>query len=159
MDRQPATGAFFDDSLWPLLIVRLVGQLSHAQFEAYLERMRSYLLRGERHLFIMDTSQSRSTSVDGKRRLQADWMDANEALLREWRLGTAFVIRSPFLGLAMRAFLHAKPLVTPYVVVSNLHEAAAWAAGRFEEAGLPLQAGRIREHFGLGVSSLEHSAR
>jgi hypothetical protein len=137
----------------------MVGQLSHAQFEAYLGRVGSYLRRGERHLFVMDTSQSRSTTLDRKRRLQADWMDANEALMREWRLGTAFIIRSPFLGLAMRAFLHAKPLVTPYVVVSNLHEAAAWAAGRFETEGLFQKARRIREHFGLQVSRPEHFAR
>jgi hypothetical protein len=154
MTRQPSSGAFVDDALWPLLHVRMEGEISQSQHEEYLDRAAGYLRRGERHLVIMDASQL-SHTVDWRRR-QAEWQEAHKALLRETRLGIAFLSRSSFHRLAMRALLYLKPQPAPYMFASTLEEAVAWAAGRFEAVGHPLQAQRIREHYGL-VNCLERS--
>jgi len=157
MVRQSFSGALFDDSLWPLLLVRLVGESSPAQHEEYLDRLASYLQRGERYLVVLDAIQLSNTAPADWRRRQVEWMDAHATLLRELRLGIAFVSRSPYFLLAMRALIHLKPLSSPYVFASTLDEAVDWAAGRFEEVGHPLQARRIREHFGLGADLQVHS--
>lgn len=44
----------FDDSLWPLLILRIVGEPSNQQFEEYLDVSASYLRRGEPHVVVAD---------------------------------------------------------------------------------------------------------
>lgn len=149
MERQPASGVFFDDSLWPLLIVRFVGELGPAQLEEHLVTLAGFLEREDRYISLMDASQLSDKGAAEHRRRFLEWMDAHGALLRERLLGSVLLIRSPFLRLMLRVFLHVKPLAVPYVVVSDTREAAAWAAGRLEEVGLPLPAQRIREHFGL----------
>jgi hypothetical protein len=158
VEPQQAPGAYFDDSLWPLLSIRLVGELSHAQLEEFLDRSTAYLMREERHITLLDTSRASNTAPPDKRRRQAQWMAANEALFRERALGSAFVIHSTFLRLATRAFMHLKPLPSPYIIASNTREAAEWAAMRFDEVGLSQQARRVREHFGLQAAAGARSA-
>jgi hypothetical protein len=158
MQRQSSSGVFFDESLWPLLVVRVSGELSHAQTEAFFTGSESYLRRGERHVCILDGRDVRCLGASHRRKRQIGWLDAYDSPLRALTLGSAFILPSPFFQLKMRAFLHVKPLPMPYFVASELHEAAGWAAERLDAEGMSLQARCVREHFKLQVSCPKRSA-
>jgi hypothetical protein len=138
----------FDDSLWPLLMLRIVGEPTNQQFEEYLDVSASYLRRGEPHVVIADLLQGGLASAE-QRRKRAEWMVRHDALLRETVLGNAFVINNPILRLGLNLLFHLKPPPSPYVVAPRVEPALVWAAGRLEEAGLREPAERIRRHFGL----------
>jgi hypothetical protein len=131
-----------------LLRIRIAGDLSRAQHEEYLGRSAYYLQRGEGHIVLLDLREAGHGVSADIRQQQAEWFEAHDALLRARILGNVFIIGSPFLRLLLRTFLYLRPLTTPYVVVSDPHEAVAWVAGRFEEVGLSDAAWRIREHYG-----------
>ena len=65
----------FDDSHWPLLGMRLTGELSRTEFETFLDRCTQYLQRGERHLSILDASALRFLSTEQRQR-HVEWFDA-----------------------------------------------------------------------------------
>jgi hypothetical protein len=142
-----------DDSQWPLLLVRLEGAPSRQQFEEYLDRRTAYLERGAPHVLLFDTLQAWPASGELRVR-EAEWIQQHEAVLRELLFGTAFLITSAPVRLALSLLLHRKPLPYPYLVVSTLKEGVAWAAARCEQAGLGPDAWRIRHHFGLGAGAL-----
>ncbi|AKJ03030.1 hypothetical protein ATI61_113216 [Archangium gephyra] len=138
----------FDDSLWPLLILRIVGEPSNQQFEEYLDVSASYLRRGERHVVVADLLQAALESAEQRRR-RAEWMSRHDGLTRELLLGNAFVINAPFLRLGLNLLFHVRPPPWSYLIVPRLEPALAWAAGRMDEAGLREPAERVRRHFGL----------
>ncbi|WP_375773141.1 hypothetical protein NR798_20370 [Archangium gephyra] len=138
----------FDDSLWPLLILRLVGEPSNQQFDEYLDTSASYLRRGEPHVVIADLLRVGIASAEQRRR-RAEWLARHDELLRESLLGHAFVINGPILRLGLNILFHLKPPAWPYVVVPRVDPAIAWAAGRLEDSGLREPAERVRRHFGL----------
>jgi hypothetical protein len=139
----------FDDSLWPLLILRVVGEASKQQFEEYLEASASYFQRGEPHVIVSDLLHVGMVSAELRRR-QAAWTARHDGLIRETLLGNAFVINNaPFFRLGLNLLFHLNPPSWPYVVVSSMEPALAWAAARLEEVGLREPAARVRRHFGL----------
>ena len=138
----------FDDSLWPLLMVRVVGEPSNQRFEEYLDASASFLHRGEPYVIVSDLLQVGMVSAELRRR-QAEWTTQHDGLMRETLLGNAFVLDSPFFRLGLNIVLHLKSPSWPYVIVPRMEPAFAWAAGRLEEAGLHEPAERVRRHFGL----------
>jgi hypothetical protein len=140
----------FDDSQWPLLGVRLIGEPSRQEFEAYLDRSTQYLQRGERHLCIFDMSALRLLSTEQRQR-HVEWLEANAALMRKTLLGLACVITSPTVVLTMSVIFHVRPPPVPYTILSRLDAAGAWAARRLEEAGLRDPAERVRRLFSVGT--------
>jgi hypothetical protein len=136
----------FDDSSWPLLGVRLSGEPSRQEFEAYLAKSSQYLRRGERHVCIFDARALRLLSNEQRQR-QAEWLKANAALMRQRLLGVAYVITSPVIRLTMSVIFHFEALPVPYAIRSSLSDAGAWAALRLDEAGLRAPAERVRRQF------------
>jgi hypothetical protein len=133
----------FDDSLWPLLGVRLSGEPSPQQFEAYLARSTQYLQRGESHVCIFDVSTLRLLSSEQRQR-QVEWLKANAALMRQTLLGVVYVVTSPVIRLTMSVIFHFESPNVPYAIRPNLDAAGAWAAMRLTESGLRAPAERIR---------------
>ncbi len=136
----------FDDSLWPLLGVRLSGEPSSRQFEDYLARSTQYLQRGESHVCIFDMSALRLLSSE-QRRLQVEWLKENAALMRRTLLGISYVITSPVIRLTMSVIFHFESPTVPYAICPNLDAAGAWAAVRLDEGGLRAPAERVRRQF------------
>jgi hypothetical protein len=142
----------FDDSLWPLLLLRFEGTPSPQQFEAYLTRMESYFERRERHVIILDLLQTSIVGLQERCERHAAWMKQHEAQLREWPLGVVAITDAIALRLLVRVILHRGPSTLPHLLVSRLPEATLWAAERLQQARLEAEAQRVREHFGLPPS-------
>jgi hypothetical protein len=137
-----------DESLWPLLIIRFVGTVSDEQFEQYLVRTSAVLQRKERCVSLFDGLQLGMPTASQRNR-QVEWLRQDEALMREFLLGTAYVLGSPVHRLMLSMILHVIPPPMPYVVAPSLSSAVAWLGKRLEEAGLELSQERVLSHLGL----------
>ncbi|ATB27507.1 hypothetical protein [Melittangium boletus] len=142
----------FDDASWPLLTVSFTGKNSSQDFDAYLTRLSEYLQRGDKHAVIIDTQGLSAGPTLEQRQRQVGWVQANLSALRLRSLGTAFVINSPFIRLALNIVYQIQPLPTPYTIVGDLKMARHWALERFQAAGLtlPVMASPRRGSAGAG---------
>ncbi len=141
-----ATAFSYDDSHWPMLLVRLEGAPSDAQYAEFFAHGHATLLRRERYVSIFDFNHLTLPSP-AQRQRQIQWAREHEALLREYVLGSAFVLSSPFVRTMMNLFFHFAPTPAPYVVVPTLRAGVSWAVERLELAGLSTQSRRIHQHF------------
>lgn len=133
----------FDDSLWPLLVVKFIGTTSDLEFEAYLEKMSGYLKRETRYVCIIDSTDMKDSPMVHRQR-QVEWLQANDALLRRWTVGTGFVITSPVSRLAMNVITQLSKPASPQTAVATLQLAMEWAAERFKAENLLLPVMLIR---------------
>ncbi len=76
-----------------------------------------------------------------------EWGRAHEELVRTWGRGTAFIVTSPVVRVAMSLYFHVRPLNTPYVIVADMGSAVAWVTARMESAGFVAEAARVRQRF------------
>ncbi|WP_309895812.1 hypothetical protein [Archangium sp.] len=137
----------FDESQWPLLVVKLTGEPSSLAFEDYLARSTQYLQRQERHVCVFDVSALQILSTEQRQR-QVEWLKANEVLMSQTLLGVSYVVTSPVIRLTLGVIFHFKPPRAPYAFHTHLGEAREWAVRRLDEAGLRTSAERIR-HMGM----------
>jgi len=140
-------GSFTHDaSLWPLVLLRLEGTMSDQQLDAFFAHGHATLLRRERYVSIFDLSRLTLPSPE-QRQQQARWMKEHESLLREFLLGTAFVVTSPFVRMTLSLLFHLTPTPAPYVVVPSVDSGIVWAAARLDQYGLSQHAERVRRHY------------
>lgn len=125
--------AHFDDSRWPLLILRFPGTLPVRGQEECLATLVDYLRRGDKVLLLMDLSRIGLVPLEQRWR-QVEWFEAHEHLLRERVLGTALVLTSAIVRLSISAILYFKPLPLPLATFNDFVSAEAWATERLEEA-------------------------
>lgn len=143
----------FDDSLWPLVILRGQGVPTDQQVKEYQARSLSYLERGERYVTIADLSQLGMLSAT-QRRMQAEYIQENAAALRERLLGNATIINSAPLRLMLSIIMPFKPTPMPFTIVADMDSAVRYALRRLEESGLGDAAARIRHHLEQRASHL-----
>ena len=127
-----------DDSAWPVLLIRYPDDSAPGQYAEMLARRSRYFDRRERHVIVHDMSRSRVSNSHDNRRLQMEWLKREEARIREWSLGTAFIINSTPLRLILSVMLHLRPLPMPHLVVPQLQEARPWVETQLRQAGLPV---------------------
>ena len=133
----------FDDSLWPLLVVKFIGTTSDHEFEAYLEKMSAYLQRGDKYVCIYDSTEMKDSPLVHRQR-QLEWLKANDAPLRQWMIGTGFIVTSPVIRLAMSVINQLNKPPCPSSAVANMKAALEWAAERFKAENLMVPAMLIR---------------
>ena len=127
----------FDDSSHPVVRVTMEGELTDAQFAAYLADLDRNLRRREYTVVVLDALKAESTPAR-QRRMQAEWMKTNEGLLRRYTLGTVMMLGSPVMRGVLTAILWIQPIPTPYAVVGSLEEAAEKAEEMLAAKGLPM---------------------
>jgi len=136
----------FDDSHWPLLLLRFEGTPTSEQLEAYLARRLEYLRRQQRHGIVYDTLQTRLITSEIRQRHTA-WSREHRAARLRFTVGNALVMTSPFMRLTMNLVLSLGGEKVPYSVAATVPEAALWIANRLHDAGDVEPAERLRRHF------------
>lgn len=140
-----------DGGLWPLLLVKLGRGATRQDLEAYLESRAASLQRREPHVCIIDARDVDMPPTQ-LRQHYIDWLAEHEAPLRQWVLGTAYIIQSPTVRMMMSVIRHFGRLTSPFVVSTAMQPAAAWAAERLHEAGLIPAARRVRAQYAIAAS-------
>jgi hypothetical protein len=138
-----------DESLWPLLTIRYRGITTTPQYAELLAARSRYLDRRERHLILQDMSQSSNVNSVEQRRLQVEWMKQEDARLRQWVVGIAFVTDSATLRLLLSVILHVRPLAMPHAIFPRMSEALPWIVAQLRQSGLEPGSPSLLEHFGL----------
>ncbi len=123
-----------DTSRFPLVVVTFLGPATDEEFRVYLDELTTTRARG-RSAWVFDATSAGRTPAN-QRRMQAEWLSDNEALLRETSLGSAFVIDSPIVRGVLTAILWMSPIVGGHAVFAHYGEAEQWAIDRLREAGL-----------------------
>jgi hypothetical protein len=148
----PSSYIHFDDSLWPLLIVRHVGTPTTLQFEDALARRTNYLERGERYVAIHDMSRASGLNPPEHRHMQVAWTQKHEPQLRECVLGVSFVTESAMVRLLISLLLHAKPLPMPHLGFKHMSEAVGWSAELLRRSGLRAESHHVLDRFELHLN-------
>ncbi len=134
----------FDDSLWPLLILHYPAAQSDTEYEESLTRLSGFVLRREPYFSIIDTSRIGMPNSTQRQR-QVAWDRTHNELVRTWGRGTAFIVTSPFVRVAMSLYFHVRPLGVPHVIVADMGSALTWMMDQMERTGFTAEAGRVRE--------------
>jgi len=125
----------YDDSRFPLVLIRAHGAATDAEFVDYLGVMERPLLRRERFVEIFDATYT-APSPAVQRRQVAEWIRERAGLLKTYQIGVAFVIPSALVRGALTAILWIQPHPSPHTVVATLAEAERWAIERARAEGL-----------------------
>jgi hypothetical protein len=136
----------FDETFWPLVITRYTAPLTDQEHAQSLERFGAYLEQGEPYFCIVDTRHLIAPTPQ-QRQLQEQWDREYAELVRTTVLGTALIVTSPVIRLTVSILLHLRPMLAPYVMVSDMQAALDWVTARMEAQGLEDCAERIRVHF------------
>lgn len=116
--------------------MRFTGLTTDAEFDDYLNAMTRLIVdRKQKTVTILDARKSDRTPAT-QRKKQAAWLKAHDNFLRQYSLGTVFVITSPLVRGVLTAILWLQPLPTDYAVVATMAEAERWARQRLAAAGL-----------------------
>lgn len=140
-----------DSGLLPLLVVKFGRDSTKQDLEAYLADRAAILQRCEPHVCIVDARDVDITPPHLRQRY-TDWLAEHEAPLRQWVLGTAYIIHSPAVRMMMSVIRHFGRMASPFVVTTAMQPAAAWAAERLHEAGLAPAATRVRAQYAIAAS-------
>lgn len=116
---------------FPLVVVTYEGMVDDAEFDAYLAELDRHVLRRQRCAFVFD-ARNAGRSPATQRRKQAEWMKANDEVLRSYSAGYAFVISSPLVRGALTAILWLQSLPAPFTVVATFSEAERWARAQLQ---------------------------
>jgi hypothetical protein len=125
----------FDDSQWPIVVVRYPKEIEQADFTAHLERVSTYVRRAEPWGMFND---SRGAGQPNARQRQAiaTFYDQHEALVREHWRGTAIIFDSPLIVGVLTALTWLRPPPHPFKPFSNADEGRRWLEERFEPGRL-----------------------
>jgi len=135
----PALDSEYDDSAFPLVLVRPARIVTDDQNAAFLAALARPLLRRERYAMVVDATRLDAGTAPQRRKL-ADWIREHRALGRLYVLGTGVVMPSPVVRGALTAVLWLQPATAPVSVTSTMAEAERWAVERLVAAGLPVPA-------------------
>ena len=121
----------------PVAFVRFEGRATDDEFGDYLRAqnrmMQGRLDRHEQCVLVLDAIDS-GGAPPSQRKMQAEWLKANEHTIQQCSLGMAFVIRSPIVRGVMTAVLWLSRLPVPHKVTATVADAKTWAEQRLAEA-------------------------
>ena len=80
----------FDESQWPIAILRAIGEATTDDVDKYLEIQDRLIGQKQPHVLIWDSRQAKLIKPLQRRRL-ATWISEHEAELKKYRLGFAFI--------------------------------------------------------------------
>jgi hypothetical protein len=138
----------FDDSHWPLLFHRFVGEASNQEFEDHLIERTRFLRRGQPHVLIVDLSRTGQLPPEQRKR-HTEWLRQHDEVIQRMVLGTAYITPTALSRLALSVLFYLKRPSYSYLLTSQEDQALPWAINRLEAAGLPEPADRIRRELGL----------
>jgi hypothetical protein len=118
-----------DTEGWPIAVIKFEGVPSDRECDNHLRRLSNLLERREPWVTIIDASRAGITP-NAHRRKQAEWVSANDASLRSYSLGVAFVFTSPVFRFVLSTIVLIQPLPMPYTICATLGDALRWARQR-----------------------------
>lgn len=113
-------------SEFPLVWVEFTGhKATKANFEAYLEGLKKTYDRQERLVLLFDARKVPFPGLPYQLR-QARWLRDNDALIRKYCQGTAYLIAQPWIRAALKMIFAWQKNPVPTTVLAEPEEAREW---------------------------------
>ena len=129
----------FDDSRWPLVVVTFRGEITDAEFNAYLKALERNLERCEKSrvktAILFDTENGGASNA-AQRKAQSEWIKKHFQHSAKWCVGYAFAIPSAIVRGMLQAIFWLSPMPSEHIVVKTRAEAELWLSSRLERAKL-----------------------
>ena len=130
----------FDESRFPLVVVRLIGQLTpeeNAQQRLFWEKIWQ---RKQPYVSLVDLSESVIDTGQEENQKTKAWMDANEDLLAKYVVYSITVVTNPAIRALLKTVFFLRKPPYPFEIASSLEEGQ-----RLAEAALGRAILRARE--------------
>jgi hypothetical protein len=122
--------ADIDTSRFPLVIITFTGKYPTDEgFDQYLNALEALYDAKEKLAIIFDARSAPLPSLKQQQR-QASWLKINNQLLKDYCLGTAYVITAGTTRIILRMIFAITPQPVPYKVCSNMDDAEEWTLAR-----------------------------
>ena len=118
----------FDESRWPLLVLRIPERYTHEEFVDHCNRVRAYFERKERFAMVTDARGSYHPNATQRRLMVSTIELAGTRALN--CVGCAVVVNSGLLAGVLTALQWATKLPYPSVNVTSPLEAEEWCRQR-----------------------------
>lgn len=115
-DRMSQGTINIDTSRKGIVLVTFKGEIDDALFAAHLADMTSRLQTHSKRVVVVDGTARGGSVPSSQRRMQAEWMKANEKTLKAVTLCTVFVINSSIVRGILTAIFWIQPIPTPYKI-------------------------------------------
>jgi hypothetical protein len=126
----------FDDSRWPIVVVRYPHVIDPRDWDAHMARVVGYVKQDQPWGMIND-SRGAARPTATQRQGIVNMYDDHENLVRKnWR-ATAIVFDSQLVVGVLTALSWARPLPHPFKSFTDYDEGASWIEGMFRPGELP----------------------
>jgi hypothetical protein len=115
----------FDDSAWPLVVLRYPKVIDHDDFMRHLERVVGYVKRREPWGMINDSRGSGHPNAK-QRQAIANLYDAHEDSVRGFWRGTAIIFDSSVTVGVVTALTWLRPAPHPFKAFTDYDEGRSW---------------------------------
>ncbi len=130
-------GVHFDsETQWPIAVLTFRGHYEEGAFFSVLDRIQWVIDAQTRFAFIVDAGDAmvHANAIGHMKAVATCWQD-NEADLRRYCVGTAFVLRKPMMRGVLRALFKLRAFPAESCVVEELPMATAWVQERLGLGG------------------------
>ncbi|HKK79816.1 MAG TPA: hypothetical protein VJ933_09310, partial [Phaeodactylibacter sp.] len=118
--------ANFDHKEFPVVTVRFTGAAAdEANFQAYLDELHHAYERATPFAYLFDATDAALPGFKYQK-MQADWLKENEAMMKEYCRGTAYVIANPLVRTVLKGIFALQQQPVPYYITGSQEEAKAW---------------------------------
>ncbi|GMQ29752.1 STAS/SEC14 domain-containing protein [Algoriphagus confluentis] len=118
--------AIIDESTFPLVNIRFTGAKSTDEnFRAYLEQTKA-CYRHEKPLAIIFDATKATLPAISHQKMQALWLKDNEGLMKQYCLGTAYLIPNPAIRAVLKMIFSFQKQPVAYRVVRTVDEGKEW---------------------------------
>lgn len=115
----------YDRAAWPVVIATIEGTPDDGDLERFIRENWSDLERQEPYVLVLDVRRIGGVNPKLRRRL-AEFISANETILRRYRAGVAYVLDSSLTRGVLTAIYWLKPPPYRYDFFKTVDDAKAW---------------------------------
>lgn len=131
-----AAGIVLDTRLWPVVLHRVGVSMNVADMERYNSDMGALLARKDPFVSILLTKGAKREGMErAVIPVHGAWLKANNAEIKKYWLGVAFVLPEQVHRLVLSALLLAAPAATAYAVFPTPVDAGKWVGDILRKAG------------------------
>jgi cAMP phosphodiesterase len=124
------TYAEIDSSEFPIIKVVFTGEAATQEnFPDYLQKLKDNYNSRESIAIIFDATKAVLPGITYQK-MQAKWLKENEQLMKDYCIGTAYVIPNRIIRNVLSAIFAFQKQPVEYLVCKDLMEAEAWVRGQ-----------------------------
>ena len=124
--------AIFDHEDFPVVTVHFTGAAANdSNFQAYLDELHHAYKQETPFAYLFDATDATLPGFKYQK-MQAGWLKENEAMMKEYCRGTAYVITNPLVRTVLKGIFALQQQPVPYYITGSAEEAKAWCYGKLQ---------------------------